>query len=97
MLLLVVMLANPAAAAVTVAPPQDVNAVLTNIRNWVMGILAALGTVFLTIAGLRYLISGGDPGEVGKAKEALKYAACGYGLAALAPLVVDILKSIVGT
>jgi hypothetical protein len=33
---------------------------------------------------------------VGKAKEALRNAAWGYGLAALAPLVVQILTSIVG-
>lgn len=74
----------------------SVDAVLTNIRNWIMGILALLATVFLTIGGLRYVIAAGDPGEVAKAKIAFKSAAMGYALAALAPLVVTVLKGIVG-
>ncbi|MEO6701839.1 MAG: pilin [Jatrophihabitantaceae bacterium] len=79
-----------------VALAGSVDAVLTNIRNWIMGILALLATVFLTIGGLRYVIAAGDPGEVAKAKIAFKSAAIGYALAALAPLVVTVLKGIVG-
>jgi len=60
------------------------------------GILAALATVFLTLGGVRYVLQNGDPGEVEKAKQAFKAAAIGYGLAALAPLVVTLLQSIVG-
>ncbi|CAO5151256.1 TrbC/VIRB2 family protein [Frankia sp. AiPs1] len=77
-----------------VAP--DLNTVLNNIRNWIMGIIALLSTVFLSIGGVRYLISNGDPGEINKAKDSLRNAAWGYGLAALAPVVVEILKQIVG-
>jgi hypothetical protein len=86
--------AAPPAQAPPVAP--DLNAVLNNVRNWIMGILALLATVFLSIGGVRYLISGGDPGEVNKAKDAFRNAGWGYGLAALAPVVVEILKQIVG-
>ncbi|MFJ6901564.1 pilin [Streptomyces hokutonensis] len=75
---------------------KSVNAVLDNIRNWIMGILAGLATVFLTLGGVRYVMAGGDPGEVEKAKASFKSAGWGYGLAALAPLVVQILKGIVG-
>ena len=74
----------------------SVTDVLNNIRNWIMGILAGLATVFLSIGGVRYVMGGGDPGEVEKAKTAFKSAGWGYGLAALAPLVVEILKGIVG-
>lgn len=74
----------------------SVTEVLTNIRNWIMGILAALATVFLTVGGVRYVMAAGDPGEVEKAKYAFRSAGWGYGLAALAPLVVEILKGIVG-
>jgi len=79
-----------------VALAKSVNAVLDNIRNWIMGILAGLATVFLTLGGVRYVMAGGDPGEVEKAKTSFKSAGWGYGLAALAPLVVQILKGIVG-
>ncbi|MFJ9179393.1 pilin [Streptomyces sp. NPDC102360] len=89
----------PARAADThelLALAKSVNEILNNIRNWLMGVLAALATVFLTVGGVRYVMAGGDPGEVEKAKTAFKSAGWGYGLAALAPLVVEILKGIVG-
>jgi hypothetical protein len=70
--------------------------VLSNIRNWVMGIVGALATVFLTLGGVRYVMGGGDPGEIEKAKTSFKAAGIGYALAALAPLVVTVLQGIVG-
>ncbi|MFD6792492.1 MULTISPECIES: pilin [Prauserella salsuginis group] len=79
-----------------VALARTVDEVLSNIRDWIMGILAAVAVVFLTIGGLRYLMASGDPGEVEKAKGAFKAAGIGFGLAALAPLVVEILTGIVG-
>ncbi|MCR6488314.1 pilin [Amycolatopsis sp. OK19-0408] len=93
------LLSGPAAHADTVtyvALAQTVDQVLTNIRNWIMGILAGVALVFITIGGLRYLMAGDNPGEVEKAKGAFKAAGIGFGLAALAPLVVEILKTIVG-
>jgi hypothetical protein len=84
------------ADTVVLAIADSVTTVLNNIRNWIMGILAGLATVFLSIGGVRYVMGGGDPGEVEKAKTAFKSAGWGYGLAALAPLVVEILKGIVG-
>ncbi|GAA2662202.1 pilin [Streptomyces vastus] len=74
----------------------DIPTVITNLRNWVVGILAGLATLFLTFGGLRYLMAGGDPGEVEAAKRALKAAAIGYGLAILAPVLVTVLQGIVG-
>ncbi|AIG74410.1 Hypothetical protein AJAP_07490 [Amycolatopsis japonica] len=79
-----------------VALATTVDQVFTNIRNWLVGILAGLATVFLTVGGVRYLLAGGDPGETEKAKSAFRNAAWGYGLAALAPLAVEILRGIVG-
>lgn len=73
-----------------------VDQVIGNVRTWLVGLLAALATTFLTIGGVKYLIAGGDPGDVEKAKSALRSAAVGYGLAILAPAVVSILQHIVG-
>jgi hypothetical protein len=84
------------AASQVVALADSVSTVFTNIRNWLIGILAGLATVFLTVGGVRYLMASGDPGEVEKAKQAFRSAGWGYALAALAPLVVGILKGIVG-
>jgi len=70
--------------------------VITNITVWIVGILAGLATLFLTLGGLRYLMAGGDPAQVERAKISLRSAAIGYGLAILAPVIVTILKSLVG-
>ena len=95
--LLVVVGAPEALAATGVAaPPKDLNTVIDNIRNWVMGVLVALATLFFTIGAVRFLLAGGDPGEVAKAKDTFKYAAIGYGVAVLAPVLVQILKGFVG-
>jgi hypothetical protein len=69
---------------------DSINQVVDNIRGWLLGILVAVATLFLTVGGLRYLAANGDPGEVERAKLALKSAAIGYGLALLAPLFVTI-------
>jgi Type IV secretion system pilin len=75
---------------------DSIGQVISNTTIWIIGILAGLATLFLTIAGVRYLAAGGDPAEVEKAKTALRSAAIGYGLAILAPVVVTVLKSLVG-
>ena len=87
-------LAPPAFAATGSAP--SLNGVISSLQVWLVGILAGLATLFLTIGGIRYLTAGGDPAEVERAKTALKSAAIGYALAALAPLLVSILQSVVG-
>jgi hypothetical protein len=90
--------AQPALAGTAshVLAVASIGQVIANITNWITGILAGLATLFLTIGGLRYLMAGGDPGEVERAKTALRSAAIGYGLAILAPVIVIILKSLVG-
>ncbi|MFE3317525.1 pilin [Nocardia sp. NPDC059195] len=91
--------ASAAAAAEPVsvlAIAESFDQVLDNIRNWLVGILAGLATVCLTVAGARYVLASGDPGEVEKSKTALRAACIGYGLAMLAPVIVAVLKSIVG-
>ncbi len=95
------------AAAVTVAllsaspayadaGTDRLNVILGNATAWLVGILAAVATLFLTIGGVRYVMAGGDPGEVEKAKGSFKSAGIGYALAALAPVVVAIIKGILG-
>ena len=69
---------------------------INGLRNWLVGLLAAVATLFLTIGGIRYITAGGDPMHVERAKTALKSAAIGYALAALSPLLIGVLRSIVG-
>ncbi len=70
--------------------------ILDGIRNALVAVLAALAIAALTYAGVRYVIAGGDPSGVEKAKGAAKSALVGLGLALLAPVVVAIVKGIIG-
>ena len=84
---------------IALPPPlaaDSISQVLNNTTLWIVGILAGLATLFLTLGGVRYLMANGDPAEVEKAKTALKSAAIGYALAILAPVIVTVLKSLVG-
>jgi hypothetical protein len=74
----------------------DIPTVIGNVTNWLIGILAVLATLMLTIGGVRYVLAAGDPAEVEKAKTCFKSAAMGYCLAVLAPVVVTVLKGLVG-
>ncbi|MEU7617283.1 hypothetical protein AB0B27_14485 [Micromonospora rifamycinica] len=70
--------------------------VIANLQAWVMGILAALATLLLVLAGVYWATAGGDPSQVEKAKLALRNALVGYGLAVLAPILLQIIQGIVG-
>jgi hypothetical protein len=70
--------------------------VISGLQAWIMGILAAVASLFLVLAGVYYATAGGDPAQVDKAKGALKNALVGYGLAVLAPVLLQVVKGIVG-
>ncbi len=108
-LLLVVVLAvgvawaDPAHLAQQAPPPPaptpsspDLDTVIRNLRNWLIGICAGAATLFFSLGGLRYMGANGDPGEIENAKRAFRNAAVGYGLAILAPLFLKALQSVVG-
>ncbi len=86
-----------AEAGTGLAAAASLDEVITNLRNVIVGLLVGLATLFATIGGVRYILAGGDPGEVEAAKKTLRYAAVGYSVAVLAPVLVKLLQSIVGT
>lgn len=88
----VLLLFVPAAALAA----SSLNQVIDNVRVWLVGLLAALATVYLMIGGARYLAAGGDPGQIERAKGAIRAALGGYALALLAPVLVSIVQRIVG-
>ena len=75
---------------------NDLPTVISNLSSWLMGILAAVATLFLVLAGVYWATAGGDPAQVDKAKGAFKNALIGYALAVLAPIFLTVLKGIVG-
>jgi hypothetical protein len=94
-------LSAPGAAHAAPVDPKDggpypLPVVISNLQTWVMGILAALATLFLVLAGVYWATAGGDPAQVERAKGALKNALVGYGLAVLAPVLLQVVRAIVG-
>jgi hypothetical protein len=74
----------------------DLNQVIDNLRVWLTGLLAGLATLLLMLGGVRYLAAGHDPGQLERAKGAIKAAIGGYALALLAPVLVSIVHRIAG-
>jgi hypothetical protein len=87
-------------AALIVAPDAlaatDLKTVIDNLKLWLMGFLASLATVFLITGAARYVMAGGDPVRVEKAKAAISSAALGYAFALFAPAAITIIQQIVG-
>jgi hypothetical protein len=52
------------------------------------GIIGALALLFIVISGVRYMLSGGDPGKTAKAKDGIIYALVGLVLAIFAETIV---------
>jgi hypothetical protein len=70
--------------------------VIAKLQLWIMGILFAIATLFLVLAGVYRVTAGGNSAQVDKSNEAFKNAVYGYGLAVLAPILLEILKGILG-
>ncbi|GAA3762131.1 hypothetical protein GCM10022402_44660 [Salinactinospora qingdaonensis] len=74
---------------------SELEQVVARLRNVIVGLASAIGTLFLTIAGLRWMLAGGDPGEIDKAKRALSGAGVGYAIAILATVLMTVLDYVV--
>jgi hypothetical protein len=86
----------PPPSAIAVLAVKTLPQVIDSLRTWIMGILAAVATLFLVIGGLRYMTAAGDPAQVEQAKGSLKAALTGYALAVLAPVILHVLQGILG-
>src|SRR5258705_11330445 len=90
---------TPSAAFAAPGGPQilavnDLPTVIGNLQGWIVGILAAVATLFLVIGFARYMTAGGDPSGAERAKGAFKAAAIGYAGALLAPGLFGELQNI---
>jgi hypothetical protein len=89
-------LRDGAAVLAAEAGMEQIVGILDSLRNALVAVLSALAMVMLTYAGIRYLIAGGDPIGIEKAKGAARSAFVGFALALLAPVLVGIVKQIIG-
>jgi hypothetical protein len=70
-------------------PTGDANSgVVKTILSIVFGIVGALALLMLVVSGLRYVISGGDPNRISKAKDGIIFALIGLLVALTAEAIV---------
>jgi Type IV secretion system pilin len=75
---------------------NDLPTVISNLQKWVMGLLFAVATLFLILGGVYRVTAGGDPAQVEKSNTQFKNALIGYALAVLAPVLLEVVKGVVG-
>ncbi|WP_238011531.1 pilin [Dactylosporangium sp. AC04546] len=96
------MLIPAAVDVLTAVPGPDVLAVKTipevieGLKGWIMGIAAAVASLFLALGALRYMSAGGDPAQAEQAKGNFRAALGGYALAVLSPVILQVLQGILG-
>jgi len=69
-------------------PNADTHSV-QNILSIVFAIVGALSLLMITISGLRYILSSGDPQQASQAKNGIVYALIGLTVAISAQLIVS--------
>src|SRR5689334_21831839 len=85
-----------AAPAPQVLAAKTIPEVIDGLKLWIMGILAAVASLFLVVGALRYMTAGGDPAQAEQVKGNFKAALAGYALAVLAPVILKALQGILG-
>ena len=70
--------------------------ILNRLRDTLMLVIGSLSLVMLTVGGIRYVTAGGDESGVKGAKQTVKHALLGLAVAILAPVLIQVIKTIVG-
>lgn len=58
-------------------PSAGIKEILTNVLEWMLGIVGILALISFAVSGVMYLISAGDSDMADKAKDGLKYSIYG--------------------
>lgn len=69
------------------------NTLLVTVLNIFLSFVGAVSVLIITIAGLQYIFSQGDPQRTGKAKNAILYAAVGLAVSILGFGIVNFIVS----
>ena len=70
--------------------------ILPRIINWVFGFLLAVVTLMIIIAAYMFVTAGGNPENVGKARNMLMYALIGLAIGIMVKGLIALLEMILG-
>ncbi len=79
------------------ASNKTVSLIVIKVISWLLRILAALAVMVLIIAGIMYILSGGDEGKASTAKTWILYAIIGLIIALLGWVIVNLATQLVKT
>lgn len=70
--------------------------ILNRLRDTLMLVIGSLSLVMLTVGGIRYVTAGGYENGVKGANQTVKHAFLGLAVAILAPVLIQVIKTILG-
>lgn len=73
---------------------SDFSTLLSNITTYVEGMIGFVAVLMFVIAGIQFVISGGDSSKINKAKQTAIYAAIGTAVALAGGGLVALVKAI---
>lgn len=77
-------------------PGVDDTSLLEVVFNWVFAITAAIGVLIIIVAGVRLMLSRGDPQAVAKIRNTIMYVAVGLIVMSLAYVIVAVTLGVLG-
>jgi hypothetical protein len=69
-------------------PTPSTNGVIHQVLGITFGIIGAFALLMLTVSGLRYVLSSGDPQKTARAKDGIIYALVGVAIAVTAESII---------
>ena len=91
----VVVLAQEVIPTNLINTPGDIVTIIDRITSWIFTIFLAAAIIFIIMAAIQFLTSGGDAAKVSTARNSLLYALIGIAVAFLAKGFVAIVKVII--
>ena len=91
-----IVLAGPIVLVNPLSGINNFEQLFTKISAGIAGVIGALSAIMLIVAGGMFLLSAGNPTQVGNAKKALTYAIIGIVVSLLAGSIIVIIKEIIG-
>lgn len=74
--------------------PTDLNAVLLNIINWILGFCAIIAVLVIIWGGVQYLTSTGNSNQTDSAKSTIKNALMGLVIIGIAYAIVNVIITV---
>jgi hypothetical protein len=69
-------------------PDPSTDNTIETVLSFVFGLLAVICVIVIIIAGIQFVISGGEPQKVAKARQAILYAVIGLIVAVFSTVIV---------